>query len=131
MTAPEIRGEKTTLYGYTLHVVRKVGLTVDEKGLHVEPAVYIVVEHLEDEKGCYVYRVAEDGGWTYGWLASLSVAEMYREIKDKVDELYTTAREKLAAFSVIKDLLEKEGVVVDARCWGYYKDKKAIIKELQ
>jgi hypothetical protein len=131
MTAPEIKGEKTTLYGYTVHVVRKVSLTVDEKGLHVEPAVHIVVEHPEDPKGCYRYVVEEGSERVYNWHGEISIAEIYRETKDAVDALYTMAREKIAAFNALKELLEKEGVVVDARCWGYYKQKEDIIKELQ
>jgi len=59
------------------------------------------------------------------------VAEMYREVKDQIDALYTTVREKIAAFGAIKDLLEKEGVIVSATCYGYYKDKEDVIKELQ
>jgi len=135
MTAPEkaseIKGEKTTLYGYTVHIVKKVYLTVDEHGLHVRPVVYVVVAHPEDPKGYYMYKVEESDDPTYDWFIGLSVAEMYREIKDKVDALYTKVREKIAAFDAIKGLLEKEGVIVRATCWGYYKDKEDVIKELQ
>jgi hypothetical protein len=135
MTAPEkveeIRGEKVSIYGYTAYVVKRVSLTVDEKGLHVEPAVYVVVMHPQDPKGCYRYVVKEDGEKLYDWNDERSVAEMYREIRDMVDALYTIAREKVAAFNALAELLRQEGVVVDARCWGYYKNKEDVIKELQ
>ena len=135
MTAPEetvgIRGEKVSIYGYTAYVVKKVSLTVDEKGLHVKPVVYIIVEDLKDPKGCYRYVIEEGSERVYGWYDGASVAEMYRETKDAIDALYTAAREKLAAFNALKELLEKDGIVVDARCWGYYKLKEDIAKELQ
>jgi hypothetical protein len=131
MTAPEIRGEKTTLYGYTTFITRKVYLTVDEKGLHVRPVVYVVVMSPEDAKGCYIYEIRDDEEWTYDWFSSLSVAELYREVKDNVNALYTMVREKIAAFNVLKELLEKEGVSVAATCWGYYKSIEDAVKITQ
>jgi hypothetical protein len=131
MTAPEIKGEKTALYGYVVHVVKKVNLTVDEKGLYAEPTVYVIVEHPKDEKGCYVYKVKGDYEKEYDWLDGRSVAEMYREVKDAVDALYTMVREKIAAFEALKELLEREGITVSATCWGYCRSKEDVIKELQ
>jgi len=130
-TKPEIRGEKTTLYGYTTYITRKVYLTVDERGLHVRPTVYVVVIHPEDPKGCYVYEIRDDGEWTYDWFDGRSVAELYREVKDRVDALYTVVREKIAAFAAIKELLEKEGISVKATCWGYYKSIEDAVKITQ
>jgi hypothetical protein len=131
MTAPEIRGEKTTLYGYEVRVAKKVYLTVDENGLHVRPVVYVVVAHPEDPRGYYIYKVEEGGERTYDWFIGLSVAEMYREVKGQIDALHAMVREKIAAFDALKELLEKEGVIVSATCYGYYKDKEDVIKELQ
>jgi len=131
MTAPEIRGEKTTLYGYTVYVVKKVYLTVDENGLNVRPVVYVVVKHPEDEKGFYIYEIRYGEEWTDDWFSSLSVAELYREVKNKVDALYTMVREKIAAFGALKELLEKEGVSVAATCWGYYKSIEDVAKITQ
>jgi hypothetical protein len=135
MTAPEkmeeIKGEKVSIYGYTAYVVKRVSLAVDEKGLHVKPVVYVVVEYPGDPKGCYRYVIEEGSERVYDWYSETSIAEMYREIKDAMDALYTMVREKLAAFGALRDLLEKDGIVVDARCWGYYKLKEDVIKELQ
>jgi len=131
MTAPEIRGEKVEIYGYKAWIVKKAYLTVDEKGLHVRPTVYVVVIHPEDPKGCYIYEIRDGDEWTYDWLSSLSVAELYREVKDNVDALYTMVREKIAVFNVLKELLEKEGVVVSATCWGYYKSIEDAVKITQ
>ena len=131
MTAPEIRGEKTTLYGHTVYVVKKVYLTVDENGLNVRPVVYVVVMSPEDAKGCYIYEIRHSEEWTDDWFSSLSVAELYREIEGKIDALYTMVREKIAAFNALKDLLEKEGVVVSAKCWGYYKSIEDAVKITQ
>ena len=131
MTAPEIRGEKTTLYGYEVRVAKKADLTVDEEGLHVELAVYVVVRRPEDERGCYVYVIRGGGERTYDWFTGLSVAEMYREVKGQIDALHAMVREKIAAFNALKELLEKEGISVTATCEGYYKSIEDVAKELQ
>jgi hypothetical protein len=131
MTAPEIRGEKVEIYGYKAWIVKKAYLTVGEEGLNVRPVVYVVVKHPEDAKGCYIYEIKYDDEWTYDWHDGRSVAELYREIEGKIDALYTMVREKIAAFNVLKELLEKEGVVVSAMCWGYYKSIEDAVKITQ
>ena len=131
MTAPEIRGEKVEIYGYKAWIVKKARLMVDEKGLRVALKVHVLVEHPTDESGCYLYTIEQDGEMRFGWFNDVNVIEMYKQIVAVLNELYERVKEKIVAFNTLKETLLKENIVVDAYCWGYYKDKKAIIKELQ
>ena len=131
MTAPEVKGEKVEIYGYKAWIVRKARLVTDERGLKVSPEVHILVEHPNDENGCYVYTIKRDEEIRFGWFDDIDITEMHGQIVNALNELYGRAKEKIAAFNMLKELLAKENVVVDAFCWGYWKKKESAIKELQ
>jgi hypothetical protein len=135
MTAPEgemgIRGEKTQLYGYTVYIVRKVHLSVDNGGLGARPVVYVIVMHPQDKSGCYVYEIRSDEEKECSWFSDKGLAELYEEVKNEVDALYTMVREKIMAFNALKELLERDGIAVSTMCSGYYRNVGEVIKELQ